>query len=150
MERPRWLDESLYPFQSRYLEWPDCRVHYVDEGAGPALLFLHPAPAWSFFYRNFITGLQDRFRCIALDYPGFGFSTASPGYGYTLPEHSAIVERFITTLNLADLTMMVHDSGGPIGLRVAGLHPGRFQALILTDTFGWPLSGYPKVVRVAY
>jgi haloalkane dehalogenase len=147
--RPPWLDERLYPFESRYVEIDGNQVHYVDEGTGPALLFLHAGPAWSFIYRNFIIGLRDRFRCVALDYPGFGLSTAQEGYGYTLVEHSEIVEKFIQRLNLTEITMMVHDSAGPIGLGVAIRQPDLFKALILTDTFGWALSDHnPSVVRM--
>jgi haloalkane dehalogenase len=147
--RPPWLDARLYPFESRYVDIDGNRVHYVDEGTGPTLLFLHAGPTWSFVYRNFIIGLRDRFRCVALDYPGFGLSIAREGYGCTLVEHSEIVEKFIGRLDLSEITMMVHDSGGPIGLGVAVRHPERFKALILTDTFGWALSDHnPSVVRM--
>jgi haloalkane dehalogenase len=147
--RPAWLDERLYPFESRYVEIDGNRVHYVDEGTGPTLLLLHPAPAWSFIYRNFIVGLRDRFRCVALDYPGFGLSTAGEGYGYTLAEHSDIVEKFVQRLGLSEVTMMVHDSGGPIGLSVATRRPDIFKAFVLTDTFGWSLGDHnPSVARM--
>ena len=69
-------------------------VHYFDEGEGPPLLLLHGNPTWSLIYREIVKGLRDRFRCIALDYPGFGLSTARNGYGYTPAEHAGIVERF--------------------------------------------------------
>jgi haloalkane dehalogenase len=146
---PTWLDERLYPFESRYVEIKGNRVHYVDEGKGPTLLFLHSGPAWSFIYRNFMLGLRDRFRCVALDYPGFGLSTANEDYGYSLAEHSEIVEKFIQRLDLCEVTMMVHDAGGPIGLGVAVRRPDLFKALILTDTFGWALSDHnPSVARM--
>jgi haloalkane dehalogenase len=147
--RPSWLDDRLYPFESRYVEIDGSRLHYVDEGTGPPLLFLHPGPAWSFVYRNFIIGLRDSLRCVALDYPGFGLSIAGEGYGYTLAEHSKIVEKFIQWLELSEIMMMVHDSGGPIGLGVAIRRPDLFKALILTDTFGWALSDHnPSVARM--
>lgn len=146
--RPSWLDDRLYPFESRYVEIDGNRVHYVDEGEGPILLFLHAGPAWSFIYRNFIIGLRDRFRCVALDYPGFGLSVAREDYGYTLAEHSELVEKFVQELELSDITMMVHDSGGPIGFGVATRRPELFKALVITDTFGWPLGDYPSVARM--
>lgn len=147
--RPNWLDERLYPFRSHYVQIHGNQLHYVDEGAGPTLLFLHAGPAWSFIYRNFIIGLRDRFRCVALDFPGFGFSVAKDGYGHTLIEHSEMVEQFVLTLDLSEVTMLVHDSGGPIGLAVASRHPDRFKAFVLTDTFGWALSDYhPSIVRM--
>jgi haloalkane dehalogenase len=57
--------------------------NYLDEGAGPPLILLHGNPTWSFLYRDVIAGLRDRYRCVAIDYPGFGLSHAAPGYGYT-------------------------------------------------------------------
>jgi haloalkane dehalogenase len=141
--RPTWLDERLFPFRSRFLELDGCRVHYIDEGEGLPLLLLHGNPTWSFLYRDIVKGLRDRFRCIALDYPGFGFSTASESYGFTPAEHARIVERFLLTLGLSDMTLMVQDWGGPIGLGVASRHPERFRALVIGNTWAWPVNGEP-------
>jgi haloalkane dehalogenase len=90
--RPRWIAEALYPFDSHYADIDGTSVHYVDEGSGPPLLLLHGNPTWSFLYRDIITGLRDRHRCIAPDHPGFGLSRAAPGYGYTPREHADILE----------------------------------------------------------
>jgi haloalkane dehalogenase len=89
-----------------------------------------------------IKNLRDTFRCIGLDYPGFGLSKASNGFIHTLKEHSEIFRLFIETLDLYEVTMMVHDIGGPIGLKVAGIQPERFRALVIADTFAWPLKDY--------
>src|SRR5258708_4122908 len=132
---PAWLDRKLYPFQGRWLELDGHRIHYLDEGSGPVILFLHAAPAWSFIYRNIIFALCDRFRCIALDFPGFGFSKARKDFVCTLPEMALVIEQFTSSLNLRDITLLVHDSSGAIGLKVAGKQPDLFKALILTDTF---------------
>lgn len=143
MKRPSWLDGRLFPFRSRFLDLEGCRVHYVDEGEGSPLLMLHGNPTWSFLYRDVIRGLRDRFRCVALDYPGFGLSTAREGYGFTPAEHADIVERFLLTLGLSGATLMVQDWGGPIGLGVASRHPGRFRALVASNTWAWPVNGDP-------
>lgn len=145
--RPLWFNETLYPFKGQYLDISGCQVHYLDEGAGPVLLLLHGNPAWSFLYREIITGLRHRFRCVALDYPGFGLSSASKDYGFTPAEHAQVVEQFIQKLGLTDITLMVQDWGGPIGLGVAGRHPGRFQALVIGNTFAWPVNGIPHFER---
>jgi haloalkane dehalogenase len=79
-ERPAWVDDKLFPFESRFVEPDGNVVHYVDEGSGPILLMLHGSPVWSFVYRDVIAALRDRFRCIALDFPGFGLSTGAPSY----------------------------------------------------------------------
>ena len=83
--RPEWVSGELFPYESRFIELGGSRVHYVDEGEGPVLLLLHGNPTWSFLYRHLVGRLRHRFRCVALDYPGFGLSTAPPGYGYALP-----------------------------------------------------------------
>ncbi len=139
--RPSWVPEHLYPFESRYLDVDGARVHYVDEGQGPVLLFLHGNPTWSFLYRNVVLGLRDSFRCIALDYPGFGLSTAADGYPFTADAHAAIVERFVVDLDLSGVTLMGQDWGGPIGLTVATRHPRRFAGFVLGNTWAWPLNG---------
>src|SRR3954451_9572897 len=76
---------------------------------GPPLLMLHGNPTWSFLYRDVIAGLRERFRCIAPDLPGFGFSTPAAGFGFRPSEHSQVIERFIGALDLRDITLMVHD-----------------------------------------
>ncbi len=141
IERPAWLPRDLYPFESRYREVDECRVHYIDEGSGPTLLFLHGNPTWSFLYRNLVLNLRESFRCIALDYPGFGLSSARDGYAYTPAEHADIVERFVEDLELEDVTLTAQDWGGPIGLTVATLRPSNFAGFILGNTWAWPLNG---------
>ena len=145
--QPSWLDEGLYPFESRYLTLDGHRIHYIDEGSGPVLLFLHAVPLWSFQYRSIIKGLRDRFRCIALDYPGFGLSTPAPGYRGTLLGNSQLVERFIRELGLSDVTLVGHDSSCAIGLGVVGRNPGWFRGLVLSNGFAWPLDEYPGIYR---
>jgi haloalkane dehalogenase len=138
---PAWVPQHLYPFESRYLDVAGCRVHYIDEGSGPTLLFLHGNPTWSFLYRNIVTELRGSFRCIALDYPGMGLSTASTGYPFTAEAHADVVERFVETLDLHDVTLMGQDWGGPIGLTVATRDPDRFNGFVLGNTWAWPLNG---------
>jgi haloalkane dehalogenase len=142
-ERPAWVDPTLFPFQSHFTHIDGCRIHYVDEGNGPILLLLHGNPTWSFLYRGIMEQLQAHFRCIALDYPGFGLSQARSGYTYTPAEHAAIVEQFIMAHDLTDITVMVQDWGGPIGLGVATRHPERFRALVIGNTWAWPVNDDP-------
>ena len=82
--------------------------------------------------------LSPHFRCIALDYPGFGLSTARPGYAFLPREHSEVLEKFVDHLGLKDLRMMVQDWGGPIGLGFAGRRPELIHSVILGNTFAWP------------
>ncbi|MCW3046106.1 MAG: alpha/beta hydrolase [Solirubrobacterales bacterium] len=138
--RPAWVPDELYPFESRYAEVADSLVHYIDEGSGPPLLLLHGNPTWSFLYREVVKGLRDRYRCIAVDYPGFGLSSAAPGYGYTPAEHAGVLEQFVLRLDVTGVTMMVQDWGGPIGFAVATRHPERFAAFVIGNTWAWPKS----------
>lgn len=138
--RPSWVPTDLYPFASHFEEINGSRVHYVDEGAGPPLILLHGNPTWSFLYRDIIVGLRDQYRCIAVDYPGFGLSKAGPGYSYTPAEHAQVLEDLVLRLDLRDATLMVQDWGGPIGFAVATRHPDRFSAFVIGNTWAWPKS----------
>lgn len=136
--RPAWVPNELYPFADRYAELAGCLVHYVDEGSGPPLLLLHGNPTWSFLYRDIIAGLRDRYRCVAVDYPGFGLSTPRDGYGFTPAEHADVLEELVRHLDLRGITMMVQDWGGPIGFAVATRDPERFTAFVIGNTWAWP------------
>lgn len=99
---------------------------------------LHGNPTWSFLYRNLIKGLRDRFRCLAVDYPGFGLSDRPRDFGYTPAEHASVVGRLVRQLDLRDLIVMGHDWGGPIGTRVAADDSERVTGLVLGNTWFWP------------
>jgi haloalkane dehalogenase len=138
--RPAWVPDDLYPFTDSYAELNGSRVHYVEEGSGPPLLLLHGNPTWSFLYREIIKGLADRYRCIALDLPGFGLSHAAPGFAFTPAEHADVVEQLVLQLDLSGVTMMVQDWGGPVGFATATRHPERFAAFVIGNTWAWPKS----------
>lgn len=140
-ERPAWVDDELFPFESRFVELDGNVVHYVDEGSGPILLMLHGNPVWSFVYRDVIAALRDRFRCIALDFPGFGLSKGAPGYRYLAQDHADLLVSFLDRLDLSHLTLVGHNWGGPCGLYAAQQRPDKFERLILTNTWAWPLNG---------
>ncbi|MET9489501.1 alpha/beta fold hydrolase [Nocardia sp. NPDC006630] len=139
--RPAWVDDDLFPFESRFVDIDGHTVHYVDEGSGPTLLLLHGNPTWSFLWRDAISALRGEFRCVALDYPGFGLSTAQPGYRYLPEEHADVVTRFVDTLGLEGVTLVGQDWGGAIGLAVAQRRPKVFDRLVLANTWAWPVNG---------
>ncbi|WP_433548957.1 alpha/beta fold hydrolase [Streptomyces sp. CA-294286] len=141
--RPAWVDDDLFPFESRFLDIDGHSVHYVDEGAGPTLLFLHGNPTWSFLWRDVIRVLRDDFRCLALDFPGFGLSTPRSGYRFLPEEHADIVTAFVDSLGLAEVTLVGQDWGGPIGLAAAQRRPGVFDRLVLANAWAWPVNGDP-------
>lgn len=139
--RPAWVDDELFPFRSRFVEIGGSTVHYVDEGTGPVLLFLHGNPTWSFLWREVIGALRSDFRCIALDYPGFGLSTPAPGYRFLPEEHADVVTGFVDALGLDGVTLVGQDWGGPIGLAAVQRRPRAFERLALANTWAWPVNG---------
>jgi haloalkane dehalogenase len=133
-------DRRLFPFESKWLDSAVGPVHYIDEGRGDPILFLHGNPTWSFLYRGIVIRLRKGFRCIAMDYPGFGLSVHPENYGYTPAEHAEVVAELVRRLDLRDLTIMGQDWGGPIGMRVALDEIARLRGLVMGNTWYWPLD----------
>lgn len=109
-------------------------MHYLDEGSGQPVLLLHGEPTWSYLYRKIIPELAGA-RAIAPDYFGFGRSDKPlrvEDYSYDF--HVRSVARLIEELDLRELTVVVQDWGGPIGLRLAVEHPDRFARLVIMNT----------------
>jgi haloalkane dehalogenase len=127
----------------------DGEMHYVDEGTGPPILFVHGTPTNSYEYRHLIAALSTRFRCIAPDHLGFGRSSRPRSFAYTPEAHAAVLAEFVERLNLEDITLVVHDFGGPIGLPLALAPRSRIARLVIMNTWAWPLDDDPKMARGA-
>jgi haloalkane dehalogenase len=139
-----WLDTQEYPFQPHYLELPMSRLHYVDEGSGDQeLVMVHGNPSWSFGYRYLIKGLSSRCRCIALDHIGFGLSDKPKNWSFLPEEHGKNLEALSNDLNLSNITMVVQDWGGPIGLSYALKYPEKVKSLVIMNTWMWSMKGDP-------
>ena len=124
-----------YPFEPHYVEQDGLRMHYLDEGAGEPVLLLHGEPTWSFLYRKVIPPIARVGRVVAPDYFGFGRSDKPVERGwYTYDRHYASIERFVEELDLRGLTVVVHDWGGPIGLRLAVERADRVARLVVLNT----------------
>ncbi len=132
-----WLDRSIYPFTSRFLNTPNGKLHYIDEGQGEVILFVHGTPTWSFMYRNYIKILSKNYRCIALDHLGFGLSDKPMDFIGTPQAHSKNLKKLIDTLQLKNITLVVHDFGGPIGLSYAISNPAHIKRIVLFNTWLW-------------
>ncbi len=137
LDRPEWLPHEEWPFEPRVLEVDDHRIHLIDEGDGPVLLFVH-AGLWSFIWRDVILRLRHRFRCIALDFPDSGLSTGAPDFRPSLLNHSRVLEQVADALSLKDITLVVHDLGGPVGLAFAIRRPELIRGLVVARSFAWP------------
>jgi haloalkane dehalogenase len=142
-------DPSLYPFTSRWFGSYAGQLHYIDEGAGPPILFCHGNPTWSFLYRKIITRLRGSFRCVAVDYLGFGLSERPEGYGYTAQEHARCVGELVDHLGLDGLIAMGQDWGGPVSMAVATARAERIRGVVLGNTWFWPadlrMTAFSKV-----
>jgi haloalkane dehalogenase len=124
-----------YGFAPRYVEQDGLRMHYVDEGEGAPVLLLHGEPTWTFLYRKVIRELAPVARCIAPDYFGFGRSDKPAERAwYSYDAHSASLERLVDELDLRDVTVVVQDWGGPLGMRLAVERPDRVSRLVIMNT----------------
>jgi haloalkane dehalogenase len=125
-----------YPFAPHWLDFEGLRLHYLDEGAGDPVLLLHGEPTWSFLWRRVIPQLAARARVIAPDLLGFGRSDKPTDSGwYSYDRHVETITRLVVVeLGLERLTVVVHDWGGPIGLRLAVEHEERVERLVILDT----------------
>lgn len=124
-----WLDTAEYPFRHHYADLRNGKMHYVDEGKGDVILFVHGTPSWSFLYRNYIKTFSADYRCIAIDHIGFGLSEKSESFVGSPQEHARNLSEFIRKLELQNITLVVHDFGGPIGLAAAMDNPERIKKL---------------------
>jgi haloalkane dehalogenase len=137
---PEWLPSTTYPFRLRSLDLGDDSVAYVDEGEGPTLLFVHTG-MWSFIFRDVITRLRDDFRCITLDFPGYGLSPEPADGDLDLEAQSRLLGRFVSELDLTDITLVLHDLGGVVGMGFAAAHPDLVRGLVMSNTFAWKPEG---------
>ncbi len=142
-ERLEGLPE--FPFESSYREIDGLRLAHLDEGEGSPVIFFHGEPTWSFLWRKVIGPVRDAgYRCIAPDYAGFGRSDKPTDLGwYTYDRHVELMARLLEELDVRDATAVVHDWGGPIGLRLAVEHPERFSRLVVMDT--GPFTGHQRM-----
>ena len=127
----------------------DGEMHYEDQGSGPVILFVHGTPTNSYEYRHLIAALSKNVRCIAPDHLGFGQSARPQSFAYTPEAHAAVLKEFVETLDLRDVTLVVHDFGGPIGLPLALEPQSRVSQVVLMNTWAWPLDDDPKMARGA-
>jgi len=131
----RFANLPDYPFAPNYVTINDARIHYVDEGEGETILCLHGEPSWSFLYRKMIPPLAEDYRVIAPDFVGFGRSDKYANEeDYSFQMHRDMLVRFIERLDLQEITLVVQDWGGMIGLTVATQIPERFARLVIMNT----------------
>jgi haloalkane dehalogenase len=137
-----YVPAALYPFSGRYFDVGGPRLHYVDEGHGDPVVMLHGNPTWSFYYRNLILALKADYRVVAPDHVGCGLSD-KPGldqYDYSLKRRVGDLERLLDHLGVGEnVTLVLHDWGGMIGMAWAAHHPARVRRLVVLNTAAFHL-----------
>jgi pimeloyl-ACP methyl ester carboxylesterase len=141
MNRPSWMPEAVWPFETGALDLDGAAIAVTDVGRGPTLLFY--TGIGSFIWRDVIVQMSNHFRCVVLDPPGIGLSSPVPRSMTTLENSARAVSRVIETLDLRDMTLIVHDSAGPPALAAAARASGRIRGLVAVNTFGWRPAGAP-------
>ncbi len=125
-----------FSFDSQYREVDGLRLAHLDEGEGPPVIFMHGEPTWSFLWRKVIPPVRDAgFRCLAPDLAGFGRSDKPTDIDfYSYDRHVALAGTLLEDLDVRGATIVVHDWGGPIGLRLAVEQAERIDRLVILDT----------------
>ena len=153
-----WLNFLEYPFRTHVFPCETnpgaknsgvAQLNYIDEGRGRPVVFVHGSMTWSFLFRKFVKGLSGVNRCIAIDHLGFGLSEKPNRADYTPQAHAARFSKLMDRLELDDVTLVVQDAGGPIGLSWALDHPNRVKNLVLMNTYLWPLDDNVAAIRLA-
>lgn len=135
-----------FPFAPHFTTAPSFNMHYVDEGRGEVILCLHGEPTWGYLFRHMITALSDSYRVIVPDHMGFGKSETPRDRTYWLQDHIDNLERFVTDLDLRDITLVMHDFGGPVGMGLAARQPDRIRRVISLN--GPVAFGQPELPRL--
>lgn len=133
-----FLDE--YPFDSKWFDRGGLAMHYLDEGAGDSVVLVHGNPTWSFYWRRLVQDLSRDHRCVVPDHIGMGLSDKPDdgAYAYTLQSRVDDLEALLDSLGMTeDITLVLHDWGGMIGLAFAQRHPERIKRLVLMNTAGF-------------
>jgi haloalkane dehalogenase len=125
-----------FSFEPSYAAYDGLRLAYLDEGDGAPVVFFHGEPTWSFLWRHVIPPVRDAgYRCIAPDLPGFGRSDKPSDMAwYSYDRHTDAVTSLLEGLDLRGATIVVHDWGGPIGLRFAVENADRVERIVILDT----------------
>jgi haloalkane dehalogenase len=139
---------ELYPFKPRLAVRRGVRMSYLDEGTGDTVVMLHGNPTWSFYYRNLVLSLRESYRCVVPDHVGCGLSDKPPvaAYDYALKSRIDDLEWLLDERGLTrDLTLVLHDWGGMIGMGFAARHPGRVKRIVAMNTGAFPLPAAKKL-----
>lgn len=140
LPRPEWLPHSVWPFETSAVEVEGARLAVTDVGQGPVLLFVHTG-FWSMIWREVILRLTPDVRCVCFDAPGTGLSDRLPVKMISLEKASRALVTLVQALDLRDITLVVHDLGGPSGITGAACVAERIRAICAVNAFAWRPRG---------
>ena len=127
-----------FPYESKFMEVLGSKLHYIEQGSGDPILFLHGNPESSYIWRNIIPHLSPLGRCVAPDLIGFGKSD-KPDIEYRVFDHIKYVEELIRALELKNITFVIHDWGSAIGLHYAMNNPDNVKGLAMMEAHLRPI-----------
>jgi haloalkane dehalogenase len=127
-----------FPFQSRFVDVNGSKIHYVEEGSGDPVLFLHGNPTSSYLWRNIIPHVSKSHRAIAMDLIGMGKSD-KPDVEYRFFDHYTYVDGFIKALDLKKIVLVIHDWGSGLGLHYARQNEGNVKAIAMMESILAPV-----------
>jgi len=140
--------EKHFPFKRHFIKRNGHQYHYVNEGQGSPVVMVHGNPSWSFYYRNLVSQLSHNHQCIVPDHIGCGFSDkpSDDAYDYTLSSRIDDLEALLDHLDVKEnITLIVHDWGGMIGMGYAARYPERIKRLVILNTAAFHLPMTKKL-----
>ena len=142
---------AAMPYESKFVEVEGSRIHYVEEGGGDPILFIHGNPTSCYLWRNVMPHLASHARCLALDLIGMGRSD-KPDLEYRLVDHARYVDGFIAALGLERLTLVLHDWGSALGFHYARRHAANVKGIAFMEAIVRPLAWdeWPRTVRTLF
>jgi haloalkane dehalogenase len=140
-----------FPFESKFIEVHGSQMHYLDEGEGDPILFLHGNPTSSYLWRNIIPYLTPHGRCIAPDLIGMGKSD-KPDIDYHFFDHVKYVEGFIEKMGLENITLVIHDWGSGLGFHYGMRHESNIKGIAFMEAMVKPLkwADFPSGNKVGF
>ncbi|UCH80502.1 MAG: haloalkane dehalogenase [Nitrospiraceae bacterium] len=151
MSKDHNIISSDYTFKSNYTDIHGSNIHYIDEGSGDPVLFLHGNPTSSYLWRNIITHLTSGARCIAPDLIGMGKSD-KPDIEYRFVDHAKYIEGFIEKMGLRNITLVIHDWGSALGFHYAMRHEDNIKGIAFMEAIIRPVKWdeLPKDFKIGF
>lgn len=140
--------QDIYPYKSNYMNIGDLKYHYIDEGEGDPIVMVHGNPTWSFYFRNLINEFSKTYRVVVPDHIGCGLSEKPQDYDYTLKNHIGNLSALVERLDLKNITLVVHDWGGAIGMGFAVRNPKLIKRIVILNSGAYSMNHIPFRISI--